>query len=103
MAAPSEQFDTDLDEELGGDSGSNVQINQAESETPIGSALRQSCFILQQQDYVVYRLHWCVQRREVQISLVIVIRRREDSLGRLPLATLGNNSASHSHVGLHIS
>ena len=40
------EFDTDLDGAEQGASRSNVQINQAEFETPIGSALRQSCFCL---------------------------------------------------------
>ncbi len=45
MAARNE-FDTDLDDAEQGASGPNIQINQAEFETPIGSALRQPCFCL---------------------------------------------------------
>ena len=45
MAARNE-FDTDLDGAEQGASGSNIRINQAEFETPIGSALRQPRFRL---------------------------------------------------------
>ena len=45
MAARNE-FDTDLDDAEQGASGSNIQINQAEFKTPIGSALRQPRFRL---------------------------------------------------------
>ena len=45
MAARNE-FDTDLDDAEQGASGSNIQINQAEFETTVGSALQQSCFCL---------------------------------------------------------
>ncbi len=41
MMAARNEFDTDLDDAEQGASGSNVQINQAEFETPIGSTLRQ--------------------------------------------------------------
>ena len=46
MMAARNVFDTDLDDAEQCASGSNVQINQAEFGTPIGSALRQSCFCL---------------------------------------------------------